>query len=144
VNRTLHPVFSSAATEAAASYGNVERAIGQEWIVDAFGCDAKALADLDGLRKFLEALIADLGLQALAAGIWHRFPSPGGVTGMYLLAESHLTCHTWPEHGVAAFNLFCCRPRPAGDWDARLREALGATHVEVRCIDRARRKEARP
>lgn len=105
MNRTLHPVFSHAAAEAAASNGNVERAIGQEWIVDAFGCVAKSLADPESLRQLLEALIAELGLQPLAPGVWHRFPSPGGVTGMYLLSESHLTCHTWPEHGRGALHL---------------------------------------
>jgi len=64
-------------------------------------------------------------------------PPPGaGLTGMYLLAESHLTCHTYPEHGVATFNLHCCRARPRWGWEAALRQALGATTVTVRELRR--------
>ena len=58
------------------------------------------------------------------------------MTGLYLLAESHLACHTYPEHGLATFNLYCCRPRPDWPWAARLGDALGASDVRVRVIER--------
>ena len=84
----------------------------------------------------LLAVLADLGLRRLGDGLWHRFPGPGGVTGLILLTESHLACHTYPESGVATFNLYCCRPRPSWPWEERLRQLLGATHVVVRCLSR--------
>ena len=43
----------------------------------------------------------------------HRFASSGGVTGVALLAESHISIHTWPERGYAAIDIFMC-----GDCDA--------------------------
>ena len=52
--------------------------------------------------------------------------------GLLMLSESHLTVHTFPECGVATFNLYCCRPRPDWPWNERLRESLGATDVRVR------------
>jgi S-adenosylmethionine decarboxylase len=55
---------------------------------------------------------------------------------MYLLTESHLACHTYPEHGVATFNLHCCRARPRWAWEAVLQQALGATRVSVRELRR--------
>ena len=55
---------------------------------------------------------------------------------MVLLAESHLTVHTFPEHGSLCLNLFCCTPRPEWDYAGRLRELLGAEGVEVRALDR--------
>jgi len=58
------------------------------------------------------------------------------VTGLALLTESHLACHTYPEFGVATFNLYCCRERPAWDWEARLSELLGASRVSVRRLTR--------
>ena len=72
----------------------------------------------------------------LGPGLWHRFPFPGGVTGLYLLTESHLACHTYPEHALATFNLYCCRPRPRWPWEQRLAEVLGAARVLVRCLPR--------
>lgn len=62
----------------------------------------------------------------------HHFPGEGGVTALYLLAESHLTIHTFPETGLATLNVYCCRVRPPLDWQRLLGEALGATSARVR------------
>jgi S-adenosylmethionine decarboxylase len=106
--------------------------LGTEWLVDAEGCRAEALRDPAVLRRLCEQLIAQLDLHVVGEPQWHQFPWPGGVTGLFLLTESHLACHTYPEHGAATFNLYCCRPRPAWPWAERLRELLGATRVTVR------------
>ena len=50
--------------------------------------------------------------------------------------------HTYPEKGVATINLYCCRPRPAWDWNGRLRELLGAQQVSVRMAVRGAREIA--
>ena len=55
---------------------------------------------------------------------------------MVLLAESHLTVHTFPEHGSLCINLFCCRPRPEWDFGGELRARLGAERVTVRALER--------
>ena len=39
---------------------------------------------------------------------WHNFDKPGAFTALYLLAESHLSIHTWPEHGYIAIDVFTC------------------------------------
>jgi S-adenosylmethionine decarboxylase len=110
--------------------------VGTEWLVDAEDCEARLLRDVDVVRCICEEVIAELGLRVVGEPMWHQFPQPGGVTGLYLLTESHLTCHTFPETGLATFNLYCCRPRPPFAWDERLREALGATRVIVRTAAR--------
>lgn len=111
--------------------------IGSEWLVEAGGCREEALRDPALLEALFSRIIADLGLQALHAPMFHLFPAPGGVTGFVMLTESHLAIHTWPEHGVATINLYCCRPRPEWPWRARLGEILGAGDVRVRVFDRA-------
>ena len=109
---------------------------GQEWLVDAKGCDAARLRDVGALAALFEALIVSLGLKVVGTPQWHTFPGPGGVTGMALLSESHLTLHTFPEHGFAALNLFTCRERPRPDFAPLIEKHLGAAQVEVRELAR--------
>lgn len=109
---------------------------GIEWLVDATGCRPEALRDSVLLRTLCERVLMDLDLHAVGNGLWHQFPEPGGLTGLYLLTESHLACHTYPEFGAASFNLYCCRERASWPWDQRLREALGAQTVTVRTAAR--------
>jgi S-adenosylmethionine decarboxylase len=109
---------------------------GTEWIVDAHGCSAEALRSIGTLEALFARIIDELQLRPVSAPIWHQFPGEGGVTGVVLLSESHLSVHTFPESGFAAFNLYCCRPRPAWTWDASLGDALGARHVQVRAETR--------
>jgi S-adenosylmethionine decarboxylase len=111
---------------------------GCEWIVDAAGCSSEKLCCGQSLRALCNALIAELDLHVVGAPQWHQFPPPGGWTGMYLLTESHLTIHTFPEHGQATLNLYCCRQRKEWDWEGRLEELLGATMVKVTCVERGR------
>jgi S-adenosylmethionine decarboxylase len=109
---------------------------GREWIVDASGCDPASLGSLDALRTLFDRMIAELKLRPVCEPVWHVFPAPGGITGVCLLAESHLTVHTFPEHGALCLNLFCCTPRPEWEFAARLRELVGAGQVEVRRVER--------
>ncbi len=115
--------------------GDVAR--GDEWVVEAFGCDAGRLADRASLAALLDRMVNELGLRPIGAGQWHVFPSPGGITGMLLLAESHLTVHTFPEHRSLCLNLVCCTPRSTWPFAERLTEMVGAERVEVRHLERA-------
>lgn len=114
----------------------VELTGGCEWVVEAHGCDPHALRDVARLQELFDAMVAEIGLRPVQAPAWHQFDGEGGVTGMSLLSESHLTCHTFPEFGSLCLNLFCCRPRPEWPFSERLSERFGATGVSVRRIDR--------
>src|SRR5687768_3729642 len=109
--------------------------VGTEWLVEAAGCDPTLLRDESALRDLFDRVIGDLGLKAIH-GVWHKFPGEGGVTGLVALTESHLACHTYPEHGTATFNLYCCRSRPEWDWQIKLIALLGAGFVSVSKIER--------
>ena len=109
---------------------------GREWVVEAFGCEPERLCNSDTLRAMFNAMIADLALNPVGASQWHTFPAPGGITGVCILAESHLTVHTFPEHGSLCLNLFCCTPREPWDWSAKLAQHVGASQVTVRVLER--------
>jgi S-adenosylmethionine decarboxylase len=108
---------------------------GVEWLVEAHGC-TRGLADRATLSALFDEIIRDLELRVVGTPAWHVFPGAGGITGMVLLAESHLTVHTFPEHGSLCLNLFCCRARPDWDFAARLAALVGASDVTVRRFDR--------
>lgn len=110
--------------------------LGTEWLIDASGCDPAALADLDRLREIFQRIVGDLGLNVLGEIAWHQFDQPNGISGLALLSESHLTCHTYPEFRAATFNLYCCRNRASWTWETTLKEMLGATDVKVRVFER--------
>ena len=110
--------------------------IGREWIVDAHGCDPAALTDEGALSNLFDAVVAGLALSPVRPAVWHVFPGAGGITGLLLLAESHLTCHTFPEHGSLCLNLFCCRPREDWDFDGELASRFGARSVDIKRLDR--------
>lgn len=110
---------------------------GCEWIIDARGCNPAALADLAALTRLFDAIIAGMDLHPVAPTRWHQFPNTGGITGLTLLAESHLACHTFPEYGSLCLNVFCCRTRPEWDFDAILRTTVGASDVQIRSFVRA-------
>jgi S-adenosylmethionine decarboxylase len=116
--------------------------LGTEWLIDANGCDPTALADLDRLRAIFERVIRDLNLNVLGEIAWHQFDQPNGISGLALLSESHLACHTYPEFHAATFNLYCCRNRTAWSWETTLKEMLGATDVKVRVFERTIRDDA--
>jgi S-adenosylmethionine decarboxylase len=110
--------------------------LGTEWIVDAHGCDPASLRSCAALARLFARIVEELGLHPASEPVWHVFPGQGGITGLLLLTESHLACHTFPERGFAAFNLYCCRSSQEWPWAERLADALGASEVRVRSVPR--------
>jgi len=82
---------------------------GHHLTADLSGCPAAlaVMTDPQALRVLCIAAVRAAGLTPVAE-LFHVFPPPGGVTGVVLLAESHLALHTWPERGVVTLDAFVC------------------------------------
>lgn len=78
---------------------------GAHILVDFWG--ASAMDDVEFVARTLRAAAEACGATVLHAHV-HEFPSSGGVSGVAVLAESHISIHTWPEIDYAAFDIFMC------------------------------------
>ena len=81
-------------------------AIGKHCILELYHCNADRLDDEALIRNSITQAVQQAGATLLQL-ISHRF-TPQGVTALALLAESHLSIHTWPESGYAAVDVFTC------------------------------------
>ena len=85
------------------------RTLGHHSLIELSGCDPEKLKRVGGVRRaMLEAARRANG--TIVRAVFHAF-SPWGVSGVVVIAESHLTIHTWPEHGYAAVDVFSCSPK---------------------------------
>src|SRR5207302_9696080 len=103
---------------------------------EPYRCDQAPLSNLGTLKLLFARMVREIGLHPCGEAQWQQFPQSGGITGLCLLSESHLACHTFPEYGSLCLNLFCCRPRPEWDFDGYLRENFGAESVSIRLLQR--------
>lgn len=108
-------------------------ALGRHLIAEVWSGDPQLLDDPLYLRESVEAACEAGNLTVLDILI-HEF-SPHGVTLIALLAESHLSIHTWPEHGYAAVDVFACDGDPDKALDV-LTERLHAVQVDVSHMER--------
>ena len=103
-------------------------ALGRHIIVEYYDCDSETLRK-PNLVEYHMKKAAVLAEATIVESFFHHF-SPWGVSGAVIIAESHLTIHTWPEYGYAAVDLFTCgdiNPWKGFDY---LEEVFGAKYSE--------------
>lgn len=79
---------------------------GTHIICELSGCDARTLTDVERVRSIMVAAAQEANAEILKTA-FHRF-QPQGVSGVVVIAESHLSIHTWPEAGYAAVDFYTC------------------------------------
>lgn len=103
--------------------------MGRHVISELWGCDFDKLNDME----FIEKTFVDAALKSgaeIREVAFHKF-APQGVSGVVIISESHLTIHSFPEHGYASIDVYTCGdldPTVAADYIA---EALGAQTRET-------------
>lgn len=88
-------------------------ALGRHILLELNNCNREVLNDIDQLRKILISAARESGATILGES-FHHF-QPQGVSGVVVIAESHISIHTWPEYGYAAVDIFTCGDRVEAD-----------------------------
>ena len=97
---TQHAVLSAPANAA-------RRAVlGSQVVLDLYECDTRHLDDIEWVKKTLVNAARVAGA-TIVETVFHKF-APWGISGVVVIAESHLAIHIWPENRYAAIDLFTC------------------------------------
>lgn len=84
-------------------------ALGKHILAEYYGCDINILNDLELLEQSMRQAVLRSGATIIDS-TFHQF-NPHGVSGVIVIAESHMAIHTWPEYGYAAVDFFTCGDR---------------------------------
>ena len=108
------------------------RSIGSHILADLYGVSTQLLRSSRELEALLRRAAVNAGATVVGSH-FHSFGSAGGVTGVVLLAESHISIHTWPESDFAAVDIFMCGSANPQHALQALVDALAPSqqHVEV-------------
>lgn len=108
--------------------------LGKHLLVEFTDCDREALNDLKRMEKILVEAAQKAGA-TIVDSVFHLY-NPHGVSGVIVIAESHMSIHTWPEYGYAAVDFFTCGER-VDPWIAchYMNEQLGGS-MNTREINR--------
>ncbi|WP_265564055.1 adenosylmethionine decarboxylase [Sphingomicrobium arenosum] len=109
---------------------------GNHALLDCRGI-AHGLDDPAQLERIMREA-AEAARARVIAAHFHHFGEGQGVTGMLMLAESHISVHSWPEHGFAAFDIFMCGAADVERAIAVIRHAFADATIERRVIERGR------
>ncbi|MCK4259687.1 MAG: S-adenosylmethionine decarboxylase proenzyme [Halanaerobiales bacterium] len=115
--------------------GQFGGALGRHVLVEAYDCKVEFLDNVKNVEKVMVDAALSAGAEVREVA-FHKF-SPQGVSGVVVIAESHLTIHTWPELGYAAIDVFTCG-ESLNPWDAvdYLIEKFGAESVTANEVKR--------
>jgi S-adenosylmethionine decarboxylase proenzyme len=111
------------------------RSLGRHLLVEFYNCDPAALDDLNLVERSMKDAAIAAG-STIVDTVFRRF-APHGISGVVVIAESHLAIHTWPEYGYAAVDLFTCGEK-VDPWAAHdlLMETFGAGDSDCKELPR--------
>ncbi len=82
------------------------KTLGLHILADLYGIEADKIDRVEDIREVLEGAVKYADLTKISSH-YYQF-QPHGATGVILLAESHISIHTWPEHGIATVDVYTC------------------------------------
>ena len=114
--------------------GKTQIHLGQHVLAEFFECDPNILNNVDMVEKLMIEAALECGA-TIVQKCFHMF-NPYGVSGVVIIAESHLAIHTWPELGYAAVDLFTCGdkcdPKVSYNYLKKMFNSKNASYTELK------------
>ena len=109
-------------------------------IIDGHGCDYQQLADPERVRRFLDTYPDAIHMTKVSEPAVHTYrgtkPEDWGVSGFVIIAESHISVHTFPDRRHVNIDVFSCREFDAAQALAEIRQVFTMTEVRSWRLDR--------
>jgi S-adenosylmethionine decarboxylase len=113
---------------------------GPHLMLDGYGCEKPKLEDLDLIYRILEELPVRIGMTRIMPPYVFKYsglkPEDWGISGFVLIAESHISIHTFPEKNFVSVDIFSCKPFNTEFASTYFKEAFGMEKVESNVLDR--------
>jgi len=110
------------------------KTLGRHVIAEIYGCEEEILNNQQAVEELMLNAARKIGAQVVDT-VFHKF-NPHGISGVVVIAESHLAIHTWPEYGYAAVDFFTCGeeidPWMAHQYVAQALKAKNLTAFEMK------------
>ena len=122
--------------------GELLKIEGSHLTLDCTGCDLETLQDENGIVEFLNKLVAFLGMRKLiepvsvkcveSVNAWDN----GGVSAFVIIAESHISIHTFPQAALLSADVYSCKPFDTDAAISRFKTHFSATNITTNLISR--------
>ncbi len=115
---------------------------GVHYMLDGYGADREILKDAEMLKSILYKVPDDMGMHTISEPLVVEVgpknkKDPGGLSGFVLIAESHISFHTFPERGFVTIDVYTCQDTIDSDkLTALFKDLFGFTSCDERVVDR--------
>ena len=118
----------------------IEYGFGQHLMLDGYGCDREKLMDLNGIYDFLNRYPDEIQMTKIMPPYVFKYsgkvPEDWGISGFVLIAESHISIHTFPEKLYLSLDIFSCKPFDTDAAIERIKRIFDIKKVEIKLLDR--------
>lgn len=119
---------------------DIEYGFGQHLMMDGYGCDLEKLRDLDWIYDFLSRYPDEIKMTKIMPPYVFKYsgqvPEDWGISGFVLIAESHISIHTFPEKLYLSLDIFSCKPFETDAAIKHIKNLFDIKKVEIKILDR--------
>lgn len=118
----------------------IEYGFGQHLMMDGYGCDREKLMDLNGIYDFLSRYPDEIHMTKIMPPYVFKYsgkvPEDWGISGFVLIAESHISIHTFPEKLYLSLDIFSCKHFDTDAAIEHIKKIFDIKKVEIKLLDR--------